>query len=125
VIPKFITRLLNQQAPLIFGDGKQTRDFVYVRDVVQANLLAMQGSKTGTFNIGSGERLDLNTLARTLAEIMDIRIPPIHEKPRSGDIRDSVSDISAAKSLLGFRTSYSLDKGLKETIAYFRDQKQK
>ena len=125
VIPKFITRLLNQQAPLIFGDGKQTRDFVYVRDVVQANLLAMQGSKTGTFNIGSGERLDLNTLARTLAEIMDIRIPPIHEKPRSGDIRDSVSDISAAKSSLGFRTRYSLDKGLKETIAYFRDQKQK
>jgi UDP-glucose 4-epimerase len=125
VIPKFITRLLNQQAPLIFGDGKQTRDFVYVKDVVQANLLAMQGSKTGTFNIGSGERLDLNTLARTLAGIMDIRIPPIYEKPRSGDIRDSVSDITAAKNSLGFRTSYSLDKGLKETISYFRDKNQK
>lgn len=125
VIPKFITRLLNQQAPLIFGDGKQTRDFVYVKDVVQANLLAMQGSKTGTFNIGSGERLDLNTLARTLAGIMDIRIPPIYEKPRSGDIRDSVSDITAAKNSLGFRTSYSLDKGLKETISYFRDLNQK
>jgi UDP-glucose 4-epimerase len=125
VIPKFITRLLNQQAPLIFGDGKQTRDFVYVKDVVQANLLAMQGSKTGTFNIGSGERLDLNTLARTLAGIMDVRIPPTYEKPRSGDIRDSVSDITAAKNSLGFRTSYSLDKGLKETISYFRDQNQK
>lgn len=122
VIPKFITRLLKHQAPLIFGDGKQTRDFVFVRDVVQANLLAMKGSKTGTFNIGSGERLDLNTLASTLAEIMDIRIPPIHEKPRSGDIRDSVSDISAAKKSLGFRASYSLDKGLRETIAYFRDR---
>ena len=71
VIPKFITRLLNHQAPLIFGDGKQTRDFVYVRDVVQANLLAMQGSQTGIFNIGSGESMDLNTLARTLSEIME------------------------------------------------------
>ncbi len=122
VIPKFITRLLKHQAPLIFGDGKQTRDFVFVRDVVQANVLAMQGSRTGTFNIGSGERLDLNTLASTLAEIMDIRIPPIHKKPRSGDIRDSVSDISAAKKSLGFRSSYSLEKGLRETIAYFRDR---
>jgi UDP-glucose 4-epimerase len=122
VIPKFITRLLHHQSPLIFGDGKQTRDFVYVRDVVQANLLAMESVITGTFNIGSGESIDLNTLARTLAEIMDTDIPPLHEKPRSGDIRDSVSDISAAKKSLGYRTNYSLDKGLAETIRYFRHQ---
>jgi nucleoside-diphosphate-sugar epimerase len=120
VIPKFITRLLNHQSPLIFGDGKQTRDFVYVKDVVQANLLAMQSLKTGTFNIGSGESIDLNTLARTLAEIMDTDIPPLYEKPRSGDIRDSVSDISAVKKCLGYRTHYSLDKGLAETILYLR-----
>jgi len=118
VIPKFITRLLNHQAPLIFGDGKQTRDFVYVKDVVQANLLAMQSTKTGTFNIGSGESIDLNTLARTLAEIMEVNIPPVYEKPRSGDIRDSVSDITAAKKSLGYRTSYSLDRGLEETITW-------
>lgn len=122
VIPKFITRLLHHQAPLIFGDGKQTRDFVYVRDVVQANLLAMQGSTTGTFNIGSGERIDLNTLARTLADLMEADIPPVFEKPRSGDIRDSVSDITAAKKSLGYRTEYSLDRGLAETIAWFRHQ---
>ena len=118
VIPKFITRLLNHQAPLIFGDGKQTRDFVYVKDVVQANLLAMQSTKTGTFNIGSGESIDLNTLARTLAEIMKVNIPPLYEKPRSGDIRDSVSDITAAKKSLGYGTSYSLDMGLAETITW-------
>jgi UDP-glucose 4-epimerase len=123
VIPKFITRLLNHQPPLIFGDGKQTRDFVYVRDVVQANLLAMKSSKTGTFNIGSGESIDLTTLARTLAEIMEVKISPLYEKPRAGDIRDSVSDITAVKKTLGFRTSYTLDKGLAETIAYFRNQK--
>jgi UDP-glucose 4-epimerase len=123
VIPKFITRLLNHQPPLIFGDGKQTRDFVYVRDVVQANLLAMKSSKTGTFNIGSGESIDLTTLARTLAEIMEVKISPLYEKPRAGDIRDSVSDITAVKKTLGYRTSYTLDKGLAETIAYFRNQK--
>ena len=123
VIPKFITRLLHHQPPLIFGDGKQTRDFVYVKDVVQANLLAMHSTRTGTFNIGSGESIDLNTLARTLAEIMKVTISPLYEKPRSGDIRDSVSDITAAKKSLGYRTSYSLDKGLAETITWLSSQK--
>jgi UDP-glucose 4-epimerase len=123
VIPKFIVRLLNHQAPLIFGDGKQTRDFVYIRDVVQANLLAMQSTRTGIFNIGSGESLDLNTLARTLSRIMEVNVPPVYEKPRSGDIRDSVSDITAAKKTLGYRTSYSLDKGLAETVTWFRQRR--
>jgi UDP-glucose 4-epimerase len=123
VIPKFIAQLLNHEAPLIFGDGKQTRDFVYVKDVVQANLLAMQSTETGTFNIGSGESIDLNTLAHTLAEITNVDIPPVHEKPRSGDIRDSVSDVTAAKKYFGYRTSYSLDRGLAETIMWFRHKK--
>jgi len=123
VIPKFITRLLNNQPPVIFGDGKQTRDFVYVKDVVQANLLAMQSSATGTFNIGSGERIDLTTQAGTLLAIMNVNLPPIYKKPRSGDIRDSVSDITAAKRTFGYLTSYSLDKGLAETIRWFRHRK--
>ncbi len=123
MIPKFITRLLNNQAPLIFGDGKQTRDFVYVKDVVRANILAMQSTGTGTFNIGSGESMDLNTLARTLAEILEVTIKPVHEKPRSGDIRDSVSDITAAKKSLGYRTHYSLTRGLEETVTWFRRKK--
>jgi UDP-glucose 4-epimerase len=123
VIPKFITRLLNHQPPVIFGDGKQTRDFVYVKDVVQANLLAMQSTETGTFNIGSGERIDLTTLAGTLSDIMNVNLPPVYEKPRSGDIRDSVSDITAVKKALGYKAAYSLDKGLAETIQWFRDRK--
>jgi len=123
VIPKFITRLLDNQPPLIFGDGMQSRDFVYVKDVVQANILAMQSSATGTFNIGSGKSIDLNTLARTVAEIMKVDLLPIYEKPRSGDIRDSVSDITAAKKTFGYLASYSLDKGLAETIRWFRHRK--
>jgi len=123
VIPKFITRLLNNQSPVIFGDGKQTRDFVYVKDVVQANLLAMQSSATGMFNIGSGERIDLTTLAGTLSAIMHVNLPPVYEKPRSGDIHDSVSDITAAKKGFGYQTCYSLDQGLAETIQWFRNRK--
>jgi len=123
VIPKFITRILNNQPPLIFGDGKQTRDFIYVKDVVQANLLAMQSSVTGTFNIGSGQSTDLNTLASSLEKIMKVSLPPVYEKPRSGDIRDSVSDITAAKKALEYQTEYSLEKGLAETISWFRHRK--
>jgi UDP-glucose 4-epimerase len=123
VIPKFITRLIDDQPPLIFGDGMQTRDFVYIKDVVQANLLAMQSPVTGTFNIGSGQKIDLNTLAGTLAEIMKVNLNPIHEKSRMGDIRDSVSDVSAAKNAFGFQNRYSLDEGLRETITWFRHKK--
>jgi len=123
VIPKFITRLLNHEAPLIFGDGCQTRDFVYVRDVVQANLLAMQSTKTGTFNIGSGQKIDLTTLAGDLSRIMKVPIPPVYGEPRSGDIRDSVSDITAAKTALGYKAAISLEKGLSETIQWFRYRK--
>jgi len=123
VIPKFITRILNNQPPLIFGDGKQTRDFIYVKDVVQANILAMQSSITGTFNIGSGQSTDLNTLASSLEKIIQVSLSPVYDKPRSGDIRDSVSDITAAKKFLGYQTEYSLEKGLAETISWFRHRK--
>lgn len=123
VIPKFIARLLDNQPPLIFGDGCQTRDFVFVKDVVLANLLAMQSPATGTFNIGSGQNIDLNTLAGNLARIMKVNLSPVYGEPRSGDIRDSVSDITAVKKALGYKAAYSLDKGLAETIQWFRDRK--
>jgi UDP-glucose 4-epimerase len=123
VIPKFITRLIDNQPPLIFGDGMQTRDFVYIRDVVQANILAMRSSATGTFNIGSGRKIDLNTLASTLAKIMDVNLQPVYEKARPGDIRDSVSAIIAAQKAFGYQTRYSLEDGLKETIPWFHDRK--
>jgi UDP-glucose 4-epimerase len=123
VIPKFIARLLDNQPPLIFGDGNQTRDFVYVRDVVHANLLAMQSPVTGTFNIGSGQKIDLNMLAQNLAGILKVNLSPVHEKPRAGDIRDSVSDISAVTRALGYTAAWSLEQGLTETIRWFADRK--
>jgi UDP-glucose 4-epimerase len=121
VIPKFITSMLNNKAPEIFGDGTQTRDFVYVKDVVRANLLAMQSSATGTFNIGSGNGTNLNTLANCIAGIVDISLPPVHKRPRSGDILNSISDITAADKNLGYQVHYSLETGLSETIQWFID----
>ena len=122
VIPKFITGMLNNKAPVIFGDGTQTRDFVYVKDVVRANLLAMESTATGTFNIGSGNGTSLNTLAKIIAGIMDVSLSPVHKKHRSGDILHSVSDITAADKTLGYRVRYSLKKGLSETIQWFIDK---
>ena len=119
VIPKFITRLINNKSPIIFGDGKQTRDFIYVKDVVRANILAMQSPVTGNFNIGSGERIDLNKLAFVLADVMNIHHSPIYEKARDGDIRDSVADISHARKFLGFTPQFTLEAGLKDTVESF------
>jgi|WetSurMetagenome_2_1015567.scaffolds.fasta_scaffold54207_2 UDP-glucose 4-epimerase len=116
VIPKFISRLLDGKPPIIFGDGKQTRDFIYVKDVVRANILAMQGPAAGLFNIGSGNRIDLNELAFILAEIMNVNLSPVYEKPREGDIRDSVADISHARKSLGFTPQFTLKAGLADTI---------
>jgi UDP-glucose 4-epimerase len=120
VIPKFISRLMEKQPPIIFGDGMQTRDFVYVKDVVQANMHAMRKSATGNFNIGSGQSINLNTLANTLAKLMNINLHPVYERQRPGDIRDSVSDITAAKRALGYQVSYSHEEGLRNTIEWFR-----
>jgi UDP-glucose 4-epimerase len=121
VIPKFISRLLDDKPPIIFGDGKQTRDFIYVKDVVRANILAMQSPATGIFNIGSGERIDLNKLSFILAEMMNVNLSPVYEKPRDGDIRDSLADISHARKSLGFSPQYTLKAGLVDTIESFQN----
>jgi UDP-glucose 4-epimerase len=119
VIPKFIALLLNGKPPIIYGDGKQTRDFIYVNDVFRANILAMQGSATGIFNIGCGKQIDLNSLAFMIADILNVNISPIYEKAREGDIRDSVADVTQATRLLGFTPQFTLKAGLVDTIESF------
>jgi UDP-glucose 4-epimerase len=119
VIPKFISRLLDNKPPFIFGDGKQTRDFIYVKDIVRANILAMNSPTTGIFNIGSGESINLNELARILAETLNVNISPVYAKTREGDIRDSVADISLARKTMGFTLHYTLKAGLEDTIESF------
>jgi len=121
VIPKFITRLLGDKPPIIYGDGGQTRDFIFVADVVRANIRAMEGDASGVFNIAGGSRINLNQLASTLAEITGIHHRPIYEPPRPGDVRDSLADISRAHDAFGFSPRCTLNEGLRETVAWFRD----
>lgn len=114
VIPNFINALKNNEQPIIFGDGKQTRDFVYVKDVVKANILALKKGVKGTYNIGSGKRTSIIQLYNLISSILNKKIRPRFKKAREGDIKHSLADISKAKKVLGFRPEYDITKGLKE-----------
>ncbi len=120
VIPRFITRVLAHEPPVIYGDGKQTRDFTFVKDVVKANILAMQSPAEGVFNIACGQRVSLNELAGKIMEITGIKLDPIYDEPRQGDVKDSLADISEARRELGYEPDFNLDSGLEETIRWFR-----
>jgi UDP-glucose 4-epimerase len=119
VIPRFIQRALKGDALEIFGDGEQTRDFTFVKDVVEANILAAESGATGVFNIGTGKRVSINELARLLIKLTGKDIKPIHREPRAGDIRHSLADISKAKQF-GYNPKYNLEKGLREAIGSFK-----
>ena len=119
VIPIFAQRLITGQAIEIFGDGEQTRDFVNVNDVVQANYrAAMAKGVTGAFNIASGTRITINELTRLIGEASDL-VPNVeHKAPRPGDVRHSLADISAARNAFGYQPSVELDSGLREYMAW-------
>jgi UDP-glucose 4-epimerase len=121
VIPRFIVDVLRRRPPTIFGDGNQVRDFVSVRDVVRANILAMQRDAVGCFNIGTGTGVTIRDLARVVMEIGGLSREPAFGKPRPGDMRESVADISRARDVMGFRPRVHLADGLRETFDWFRD----
>jgi UDP-glucose 4-epimerase len=119
VIPKFITSITNNQDPIIYGDGEQSRDFTYIKDVVEANILAAESNATGIFNIGKGESVTINQLAKLCIEMLgNNSVSPIYKDPRPGDIKDSLADITRAKTF-GYSPKYDLKKGLYETIRSF------
>jgi len=117
VISRFISALIRGEQPVIFGDGEQTRDFVYVKDVVRANILA-SCSGYGVFNIAGGRWTSLNELASLTGKILKRDVQPGHRDPRPGDIRDSLADISRAK-VIGYKPETSLEDELAETIRWF------
>ena len=119
-IPKFIDLLLAGEAPVIFGDGEQTRDFVYVGDVVTANIEAALSGRTGVYNVATGKSVTINELIDTLRTIIGTNVSPTHEDPRTGDIRHSSASVSKAAAELGFRADTSLEDGLTETVEEFR-----
>ncbi|MFW6120640.1 MAG: SDR family oxidoreductase [Petrotogales bacterium] len=120
VIPRFITRVLNSESPIIFGDGKQTRDFTFIRDVVDANILATNGKACGFFNIAGGKRISINELAQTVMKIIGKDLDVVYDEPRPGDIIHSLADISKAKEKMGYEPRFGLTKGLEETSKWFQ-----
>lgn len=122
VIPKFVSMILTGERPTIFGDGNQSRDFVFVRDVCKANLLAatMPEINGGVFNIGRGERTTLLELLTDLREILGQDIEPIHQPPRLGDVRDSLADISEARTRLEFEPDITIAEGLRQSVEYYK-----
>ncbi len=121
----FSARLLNKNRPLIFEDGEQTRDFVHVSDIVQANLLALETDRADyqAINVGTGRSTSIRMVSRLLAEGLGLDLEPeIVSKYREGDIRHCVSDISKAKSLLGYEPRVTLERGIPELLSWVRAQ---
>ena len=119
VIPKFITAIKAGDRPTIYGDGEQTRDFTFVANVIQANLLSCTAGESalgGAFNIGCGARISLNELARTIGELAGKTAQPIYAEPRPGDIKHSLAAIDHAKQHLGFDPKADLVEGLRLTL---------
>jgi UDP-glucose 4-epimerase len=113
VIPIFVHRMLDRLPLIVFGDGDQTRDFVHVSDVVQANLLAaLTTGCTGAYNIASGRAVTVNYLAGLIASMRHPRVDVQHANPRPGDVRHSLADISAARGAFGYRPQVELETGL-------------
>jgi UDP-glucose 4-epimerase len=126
VIPIWINRIRKDLPPLIHGDGLQTRDFTFVKDVVDANLLAAftPNISNAIFNVGSGRNISILKVAQKLLKLSKKEyLEPEFISARPGDVKDSLADISKAKEFLGYQPSYNFDLGIKETFDWFLDQK--
>lgn len=116
VIPRFISRIFQGEPPIIFGDGEQTRDFTFVKDAVEATILAAESDAIGIYNIGSGRKISINELAKIIIRTSGSKeIKPIHQAPRPGDIKHSQADISKLKAF-GYEPEYNLENGLKKMM---------
>jgi UDP-N-acetylglucosamine/UDP-N-acetyl-alpha-D-glucosaminouronate 4-epimerase len=122
VIPLFIKALLAGKQPVIFGDGQQTRDFTFVENVVQANLLAAEAAQAPgqIFNVGSGVAYSLLDVLHELNAILGTNVQPDFQPARAGDVRDSLADISQARQLLGYEPAVDFAEGLRRTVDYYR-----
>ena len=122
VLAKFCSAFLEEAEPVIYGDGTQSRDFTYVDNAVQANLLACEApSASGkVFNVGTGGRVNLNEIVAALGTISGKRLKPRYDPPRDGDIRDSQADISLARAILGYEPTVGLEDGLRRTFEWYR-----
>jgi nucleoside-diphosphate-sugar epimerase len=126
VIPKFINCLLKGEAPVIYGNGEQSRDFTFVDNAVEANLLACRSEKVGcgeVINIACGERFSLNQLLSLLNEIINSAIKPVYSDVRQGDVKHSLADITMARELLGYEVKVDFREGLRRTVEWFSTER--
>jgi UDP-glucose 4-epimerase len=121
VIPKFITKILAKEPITVYGDGEQSRDFTYVENVVEANLLALQAIEVSgnVCNIGCGEHITLNKLIRLLEEILGVKANVNYAATKAGDVRHSLADITRARHLLGYEPKVMVKEGLRRTVQAF------
>ena len=126
VVPLFIGAALRGATPVIFGDGEQTRDFTFVTNVVEANLLACHAPAEqavgAVFNIGCGTATSVRDLWWEIADVVDVDLEPRHEPARAGDVRHSMASIARARTQWGYNPVVSLQEGLRQTIAYYRER---
>lgn len=123
VIPRFISALLGGRAPLVYGTGQQTRDFTYVKDVVTANICALEAPANAcgsAYNVGRGDKVSLLELLETLQEILGLNIEPRFEPPRPGDVMHSSADVTLTSGALGFHADHDLRSGLEQSIVWYR-----
>jgi nucleoside-diphosphate-sugar epimerase len=122
-IPAFVTAILKDEPPTIYGDGEQSRDFTYVDNVVEANLLAARAKHTAgeVLNIACGEAVTVNKIIDMINEILGRNIKPIYTDPRPGDVKHSLADITLAEQLIGFKPKVSFRQGLEKAIDWYRE----
>jgi len=124
VISLFISALCEGRQPTIFGDGRHTRDFTYVANVVDGVLRASQAAGVAgeVINVATGTRVSLNELFKTIRTLLNANVEPKYAPPRAGDVRDSQADISKARRLLGYEPTVTFEQGLKNTVEWYRTQ---
>ncbi|NNU77323.1 NAD-dependent epimerase/dehydratase family protein [Clostridium estertheticum] len=121
VVSIFIDEFLNNKSPIVFGDGNQTRDFIYVKDIAKANLLAINSGNKEILNISTENPVTVNEIFGLMKKIFNSDLEAIHEKERDGDIRESYLKNEKAYKFLSWKNEYSLKDGLKETCSYYKE----
>jgi UDP-glucose 4-epimerase len=126
VVPRFVTACLGSETPVVYGDGEQARDFTYIDDVVEANVLALhtpEATRGHVLNAGGGrDPTTVNNLLALVAKHSGTAPKPVYEPPREGDIRRSHADISRARALIGYEPKYDIDTGIRRTVEWFAQQ---
>src|SRR5207245_257029 len=127
VVPRFIATALAGERPTIFGDGGQTRDFVYIANVVHANLLAAEAPAAGVagqvFNVGCGKGVSVSQLWDHVRTLTGVPLAPLYTEGRAGEVRDSVAALAKARRLVGYEPVVEFEEGLRQTVAFYRAQR--